>query len=91
MLRVAEGELDAHVFEQLAMAGLDALAASPAAIFGVRWGCGPGSPWLTWTWPVLPPRSAAGWPSCTARPPARGSKPAWRLASTPRQPPSCGR
>src|SRR5262249_21525734 len=31
LLRVAEGELDAHVFEQLAMAGLDALAAGDAA------------------------------------------------------------
>jgi DNA-binding SARP family transcriptional activator len=31
LLQVAEGELDAHVFEQLAMAGLDALAAGDAA------------------------------------------------------------
>jgi len=31
LLRVAEGELDAHVFEQLAMAGLDGLAAGDAA------------------------------------------------------------
>jgi len=31
LLRVAEGELDAHVFEQLAMAGLDAMAAGDAA------------------------------------------------------------
>src|SRR5262249_18397688 len=31
VLRVAEGELDAHVFEQLAMAGLDARAAGNAA------------------------------------------------------------
>jgi DNA-binding SARP family transcriptional activator len=31
LLRVTEGELDAHVFEQLAMAGLDALAAGDAA------------------------------------------------------------
>src|SRR5262244_3022951 len=31
LLRVAEGELDANVFEQLAMAGLDALAAGDAA------------------------------------------------------------
>src|SRR5262245_18170657 len=31
LLRVAEGELDAHVFEQLAMAGLDALAVGDAA------------------------------------------------------------
>jgi len=83
LLRVAEGELDAHVFEQLAMAGL--------AVFGVRSGCGPGSLLLTWTWPVPPPRSVADWPSCTAKPPARGSRPAWRLASTPRRPPSCGR
>jgi len=31
VLRVTEGELDAHVFEQLAIAGLDALAAGDAA------------------------------------------------------------
>src|SRR5262249_14218694 len=98
LLRVAEGELDAHVFEQLAMAGLDALAAGDAAAASghLRRALG------VWSGGPLADLDLAGAAAAECgrlaalrrRGPgrrARGSKPAWRLASTPRPPPSCGR